>query len=62
MLDPLLTVGLSQNITATTGMDALCHAVEAYTNCTKLENDMEKPAVKLIYDNFYIAYIDENNI
>ncbi len=65
VLDPLLTVGLSQNITATTGMDALCHAVEAYTNgtyCTKLENDMAKRAVKLIYDNLYIAYIDGNNI
>ena len=64
-LDPLLTIGLPPNITAITGMDALCHAVEAYTNsryCTKLENELAKKAVKLIYDNLYIAYVDGNNI
>lgn len=64
-LDPLLTIGLPQNITSITGMDALCHAVEAYTNstyCTKFENELAKKAVKLIYDNLYIAYLDGNNI
>ena len=43
VLDPELTVGLPPQVTATTGMDALCHAVECYTNGTyntKLENDM----------------------
>jgi len=29
-LDPLLTVGLPPHITATTGIDALTHAVESY--------------------------------
>lgn len=31
VLDPELTVGLPPKVTSTTGMDALCHAVEAYT-------------------------------
>lgn len=59
VLDPELTKSLPPFITATTGMDALCHAVESYTNntyCTGLEKDFAKKAVKLIYDNILIAY------
>lgn len=65
VLDPELTVGLPPKITATTGMDALCHAVEAYTNHTyntKLENEYAKEAVKLIHDNLLIAYRDGQNL
>ena len=65
VLDPELTVGLPPQVTATTGMDALCHAVECYTNGTyntKLENDMCKKAVKLIYDNLYKIYLDGTNL
>ena len=65
VLDPQLTVGLPPFITATTGMDALCHAVESYTNwtyCTKLEKDLSRKAVRLIYDNLYKAYCDGSDI
>lgn len=65
VLDPELTVGLPPFITATTGMDALCHAVESYTNmtyCTKLEKDFSKKAVRLIYDNLYRAYRDGSDL
>ncbi len=31
-IDPLLTAGLPPKFTAETGMDALCHCIEAYTN------------------------------
>lgn len=59
VLDPELTVDLPPYTTATTGMDALAHAVEAYTNHTyntKLENRLAKEAVRLIHDNLLTAY------
>lgn len=65
VFDPTLTVGLPPFTTATTGMDALCHAVEAYTNHTyntRLENDLAKQAVKLIHDNILIAFEDGGNL
>lgn len=65
VLDPELTVGLPPYTTATTGMDALAHAVEAYTNHTyntKLENDLAKQAVKLIHDNILTAFEDGANL
>lgn len=65
VLDPKLTEGLPPYMTSTTGMDALAHAVEAYTNNTyntKLEKDLARKAVKLIYDNLYTAYLDGHNI
>ncbi len=65
VLDPELTVGLPPFTTATTGMDALCHAVESYTNwkyCTKYEKDLSRKAVKLIHDNLYKAFLDGSDI
>ena len=59
VLDAGLTAGLPPDITAYTGMDALCHSVEAYTNNaynTALEKKMAKDAVKLIYENLEGAY------
>ncbi len=32
IVDPVLTAGLPPAVTAETGMDALCHCIEAYTN------------------------------
>ena len=65
VLDPQLTVGLPPFTTATTGMDALAHAVDAYTNHTyntKLENRLAKEAVKLIHDNILLAFEDGSNL
>lgn len=65
VLDPLLTVGLPPMITATTGLDALCHAVESYTNytyTTPLEREYSKKAVKLIYENLIKAYENGSDI
>lgn len=64
ILDPLLTVNLPQHITSTTGMDALTHAVEAYTNRsnTKETRECSREAVTLIFENLYEAYSNGSNI
>lgn len=65
VLDPELTVGLPPFVTAITGMDALCHAVESYTNytyTTPLERQLSKDAVKLVHENLLTAYRDGKNI
>lgn len=65
ILDPELTMGLPPFVTATTGMDALCHAVEAYTNHTyntPLENKLAKEAVQLIHENLLKAYHDGSDL
>lgn len=58
VLDPLLTVELPPSITATTGMDALTHAVEAYigkSNTAETEADAVE-AVRIIMQDLLPAY------
>ena len=65
ILDPELMVGLPPHLTAISGMDALSHAVECYTNyklLTDLEKEHAKKAVKLIYENLLEAYKDGENV
>lgn len=65
VLDPTLTIGLPPSVTATTGFDALCHAVEAYTNNTyntSVERKMAEDAVRLIYENLELACLDSSNL
>lgn len=64
-LDPLLVRDLPQKTTATTGMDALTHAVESYlcvTNCTHDSVLYAEEAVKLIFANLEKAYNDGNDL
>lgn len=58
VLDPKVTYTLPQSLTATTGMDALTHAVEAYIGgSTTRETRMYcREAVKLIFENIETAY------
>ena len=61
ILDADLTVGLPPFITATTGMDALTHAIEAYlcwTYNTKESLRFAEEATKLIFENLEKAYSD----
>lgn len=57
ILDPELTVGLSAELTATTGMDALTHAIEAYTNhfASRHVRRNATEAVRLIFENLPAA-------
>ena len=64
VLDPKVTLSLPPFITATTGMDALTHAVEAYIgNSTTIDTRRDAlKAVKLIFENINIAYEHGDNI
>jgi len=64
ILDPLITLNLPPQITSTTGIDALTHAVEAYIgrSNTKQTKEMARLAVKLIFDNLYTAYSNGKDI
>ena len=64
VLDPELTVSLPPHITATTGMDALTHAVEAYIGQSNTKNTVEKAekAVDLIFANIETAWKDGHNL
>ncbi|MBE7050270.1 MAG: iron-containing alcohol dehydrogenase [Ruminococcaceae bacterium] len=60
VLDPEVTFTLPKHLTATTGMDALTHAVEAYIgkSTTKETRRLSKETVKLVFDNIERAYND----
>ena len=49
LLDPELTLGLPPQVTAATGMDALIHAVEAFTskNATSVTDLPAKQAMRI---------------
>lgn len=64
VLDASLTTGLPPKITAHTGMDALSHIVESYTNLsnTAETRNMSEEAVALIYQNIRKAYHNGTDI
>lgn len=64
IVDPFFTLSSPKSVTSATGVDALCHAVEAYIS--KLANPITKEfslaAVKLIMANLKTAYDDGSNV
>jgi len=64
VLDPELTVGLPPALTATTGLDALTHAVEAYIggSNTKTTERAAIEATRLIVENLGAAYRDGSDV
>lgn len=64
VLDPKVTKSLPPFMTATTGMDALTHAIEAYIGrSTTAETRKEAiRAVQLIFQYIFTAYEDGNNL
>lgn len=63
-LDATLTVSLPPKITAVTGMDALCHAIEAYTslNATPYSDPLAIRAIELISANLREAFSNGGNL
>lgn len=63
VLDPCLTYSLPPQVTATTGMDALTHAVEVYIgkSTTKETRQLAMEATRLVFANLEIAYRDGTN-
>jgi alcohol dehydrogenase len=64
LVDPETTLSMSPELTAETGMDALCHAFEAYvSNASSPLTDMAAiRAVRLIADNVVGAYRQPQNM
>lgn len=63
VLDSTLTLGLPKGLTATTGMDALTHAIEAYIgkSTTKKTRECALEACKLIFENLPKAYSNDKD-
>jgi alcohol dehydrogenase class IV len=66
ILDPELTVGLPAAVTAATGIDAMVHAIEAYTSKNANNNPMSRilarEALRLIGANIATAVHDGSNV
>lgn len=64
IVDPLLVVSLPPNMTAATGMDALSHAIEAYTNinATELSDMWSFKAIELLGKSLRKAYFKGSDV
>ncbi|MHB1160146.1 MAG: iron-containing alcohol dehydrogenase [Chloroflexota bacterium] len=64
IVDPLLTMTVPPSVTAATGVDALCHAVEAYTslNASPLTDMYALEAIRLIGANLRTAVGNGNDL
>ena len=64
LLDPELTLTLPPHVTATTGIDALCHAIESYTSiiASPMSETMSREGIRLISENLRTAVHDGTNI
>ncbi len=62
--DPLMTVSMPKALTAATGMDALCHAIEAYVSlkASPMSDIFALSAIKLLAGNLRQAWANGNNL
>ncbi len=62
--DPAFTMTAPPSITAATGLDALCHAAEAYTSkkSQPLTDDLAISAVKRIFKNLPVVFNEPKNV
>jgi alcohol dehydrogenase class IV len=64
IVDPELTITLPPEITAATGMDAMTHCIEAYTNrhAHPIIDNITLEGIRLIAENLEAAVKDGNNV
>ena len=65
VLDPELTLGLPSAVTAATGIDAMVHAIEAFTSRHKknpISDQLAKQALALLSQNIRTACSDGKNV
>ncbi|MDQ0245024.1 alcohol dehydrogenase class IV [Bacillus fengqiuensis] len=64
IVDPMLTLSCPQNVTAATGVDALCHAIEAFISkrSQPVTDTIALKAIELIVENIRKAYEDGGDI
>jgi len=68
IMEPEFAAMMSKNVTAYTGMDALAHAIEAYTYRTAIDHNVRisdaaaLEAIRLIIENLVKAYEDGSDI
>jgi alcohol dehydrogenase class IV len=65
VLDASLTLGLPKHVTAATGIDAIVHAVEAYTSArlkNPLSDALAREALRLLTDNLLTAIEQPRNL
>ncbi len=64
LVDPLLTLQMPQGITASTGLDALTHAIEGYISlrAQPLADGLALHAIGLIANNIRLAWCNGENI
>ena len=58
VLDPELTIGLPRAVTAATGIDAMVHAIEAYTSARRknpVSDMLAREALRLLSQNLLVA-------
>jgi alcohol dehydrogenase class IV len=64
VLDPDLTLGLPREVTAATGIDAMVHAIEAYTSARRknpMSDMMAREALRLLSANLITACEEPDN-
>ena len=64
VLDPEMTITLPPGLTASTGMDALTHAIEASVDidASPMSDILARGAIELIFQNLVAAVEDGNNL
>ena len=64
IIDPVFSISTPKSVTTSTGVDALCHAIEAYTSrkAQPFSDIFALSAIKRIFSNLPIVYEEPDNL